>query len=378
MARILYIDETFSVSLLDGSDYLIACSLFFVSNTVASFTDLSRTVAENWKSIDKETKDYCHLLARIIKERHTVLSEAERRQYHLSMMESVGVGQKKTMKQQSAEINHKTNSDLTKSGGILFIPAMDVATAESAKEKKRREAKEKKRRELQSMIQMRKRKSIRGHQQKQYSVAHEQGVTCSHDDTMNCATRMYGQYHNMFTDSSTAIMSGYGNLAFSNADMPCPIPTSICTQQGTQETQMPVMCSHDNSRTDLMRINQQYQDYQMLCTKMAGGYSSLDFSNVMMPCPIQSVCSLQGIQEAQMPIMKRSHSDIELRFPIITNVSQRALISNMMNPVHYSSGRPFETSKQECFSAMNETHELDVSDSDIIGMWMSSEAKEGD
>lgn len=41
--------------------------------SVPSFVDLSRMVGEKWKAIDKETKDYCELVCRIIKDRHSRL-----------------------------------------------------------------------------------------------------------------------------------------------------------------------------------------------------------------------------------------------------------------------------------------------------------------
>ena len=41
--------------------------------SVTSFSDLSQMMNESWKTIDKETKDYCELVSRIIKDRHTEL-----------------------------------------------------------------------------------------------------------------------------------------------------------------------------------------------------------------------------------------------------------------------------------------------------------------
>jgi hypothetical protein len=41
--------------------------------TVKPFVELARTVAANWKSADNETKDYCTTVERILKERHAVL-----------------------------------------------------------------------------------------------------------------------------------------------------------------------------------------------------------------------------------------------------------------------------------------------------------------
>ena len=88
---------------------------------------------------------------------------------------------------------------------------------------------------------------------------------------------MYQQqypHNRVATDSSATMMWCYGNLEFSNAEMPRPIPTSVCIQQGNQGT--------------------------------------------------------------QMPMMKGSYGDNELEFPVISNVSQRAMLSNMMSAIHTS------------------------------------------
>eukprot|EP00578_Thalassiosira_sp_NH16_P003852 CAMPEP_0181129878 /NCGR_PEP_ID=MMETSP1071-20121207/29560_1 /TAXON_ID=35127 /ORGANISM="Thalassiosira sp., Strain NH16" /LENGTH=573 /DNA_ID=CAMNT_0023215901 /DNA_START=98 /DNA_END=1819 /DNA_ORIENTATION=- len=43
---------------------------------LASFADMARTVASNWKVVDSETEKYCHTVARIIKDRYTTLLKA--------------------------------------------------------------------------------------------------------------------------------------------------------------------------------------------------------------------------------------------------------------------------------------------------------------
>ena len=75
-------------------------------------------------------------------------------------------------------------------------------------------------------------------------VAHEQGTDSYYDNSSTCVLRMYHQqypHNRMATDSSATIMWGYGNLNLSNSEMPRPIPTSACTQQGIQGSQMSMM-----------------------------------------------------------------------------------------------------------------------------------------
>jgi hypothetical protein len=255
-------------------------------------------------------------------------------------MESVSSGQKKEMKQRRADdSNQKKNSELTKSGVITCLPTIDFVSSEQANCKTKRE-------ELQSRIPRRAR----------HASKNQRAGRC-------------------------LSMSMCG-------------PASIDPVANGQ-----MICRHD-SRTDLVRINRQYQDYQMFadsCTTMTWGNGNLHFSHAEMSRPIQSARQ-KGIQETQMPIMKRSHGDIELEFPIITNVRRRAMISNMMSPIH-TSKRPFlhpeefrssgehrrwsapeclETSKQERFPAMYEAQEVDISDSDVVSMWLSSKVEEDD
>lgn len=44
---------------------------------LTSFADLAQTVANNWKTVDDVTKEYCQTVARIIRERHAVLSRTK-------------------------------------------------------------------------------------------------------------------------------------------------------------------------------------------------------------------------------------------------------------------------------------------------------------
>lgn len=226
---------------------------------MASFTDLARTVGANWKTADKETKDYCLAVARIIKERHAELSEAEG-VVCLSTIDSISPGPKKETKQRSAESNRMNDYESTESGVICCLPT-------------NQQANDARLRELQSMIPKRASFAFRHQRTNEYpgmcvptsigAVAHEQGMTDSHDNNNTSVMQMYQQqylHNRVTTDSSAKMMWGYGN--------------------------------------------------QM---------------------PRQHV-----IQEMQISIVKGSYDDNSLEFPVISNVSQRAMLSNMMNATHTS------------------------------------------
>ena len=66
----------FSFCFLHPYSYLSLMSLIMIrANSLSgpSFLFLSQMVREKWKAIDKETKDYCELVCRIIKDRHSQL-----------------------------------------------------------------------------------------------------------------------------------------------------------------------------------------------------------------------------------------------------------------------------------------------------------------
>jgi hypothetical protein len=299
---------------------------------VASFTDLARAVAANWKTVDEETKDYCLTIARILKERHAELSEAEATGC-LSKINSISPGLKVDSKQRSANSNQMSYSELSESVVPCCLPTMDFVSAEPANEMKRRE--------LQRRIPRRASKGVRDQKKNQYPVAHEQGTMNGHDNTMTCATRMYEQY-----------------LA--------------CAMRMCQPNQLDHMFT--DSSTTMMWDN-----------------CNLDFSIDQMPHPNLSGFTQLGIQGTQMSTLEGSYGGNEPEFPIITNVSQRAMISNMMSAIHtskqpifhhegkhrrWSAPECLETPKQEEFHAMYEAQELDIPDSDVVGMWHSSTIRE--
>jgi hypothetical protein len=285
-------------------------------------------VAANWRSIDKETKDYCYTVARILKERHSELSQAEG-VGNVSTMDSVSARLKEMEQGCTTDSNQKNNSESTKSGPVWRLSTMDFVSSEQANEKKRKE--------LLTRIPGRLSDAYENQQTNQYfamcepasidPVAHVQGMMIISD---KCSR----QQNQVFTDSSTAMVWG----------------------------------NEDN-----------------------------DSSNAEMLCPIQSWCIHQGIEGAHVRKKNGGYGD-ELECPIITHGSQTVFVSNTMSTIHsskqlisphaklcsfgehkrWSMPECLQTSKQEHFQEMYEAQELDIPDSDIIGMWLSNKVQDED
>jgi hypothetical protein len=168
----------------------------------------------------------------------------------------------------------------------------------------------------------------------------------------------------------------------------------LADEQGTMD-------SHDNIRTRTLTMHQQSQ-HNLVPTvsgaTMMWGNENLDFSTAEMHGQNLSGRIQQGIQETQVAMMKGSYgADNELEFSVTTHVSQRAMISNTIlnrsseKPIsHCNEDRSFgeqrwclapeclQTFKQEQCNTMYEAQELDIIDSDVLGMWLSSKVQEED
>jgi hypothetical protein len=102
---------------------LIASLSFALSMSMTSFTELAWTVATNWKSADKETKDYCLAVARILKERHTEMTKVGGMGC-LSTIKAISPGPKEEVKPINAD-NETKDSELTKFGALCCLLTMD-------------------------------------------------------------------------------------------------------------------------------------------------------------------------------------------------------------------------------------------------------------
>jgi hypothetical protein len=97
--------------------------------TVTSFAELARRVSANWKSADKETKDYCVEVARIIKARHAELTKVGVTGC-LSTTDSVGPRPTEEAKPRNADNENKDTE--------LCLPTMDSVSPGPKNDTKRR------------------------------------------------------------------------------------------------------------------------------------------------------------------------------------------------------------------------------------------------
>ena len=172
------------------------------------------------------------------------------------------------------------------------------------------------------------------------------------------------------------------------------LPTSIdpvAQEQG-------IVNSHDNISTCLMRMyHQQFlQNPESSSTAIFGDGNINTSDDAKMPRPIQSGFTQQGTQGTHMSMMNRRYCDYENEFLVVRNVSQRAMMSNMLltatlhapqQPIaHHEGMRSFEEQRQssapevlqtsEQAKSMYQVRELEVHDSDVVDMWLACDIEE--
>ena len=284
-------------------------------------------------------------------------------------------------------------------------------------------ANEMKRRELHSMIPRRKRKKVGDTKKDQYPVAHDhdQGTMNSHDNYMSWATRTSQQYYpacamklyqsqldHMFSASSTPMMGGNRILDISTDQMHHPNLMMEGSYGGnepvfpmlTNASRRATISNQDSFTSRATRMFEQYpacgmkmyqsqlgNTFSASSAQMMGDNCILDVSIDQMHHLNPSGYTDLGIKGEQVPMTEGRYGDNEPEFPTINNASQRAMISNMMIENHLSKqptdnheethrrwSAPVceEASTQVQFRATYEAHELDISDSDVVGMWHSS------
>ena len=187
--------------------------------TVTSFSELARSVAANWKSAAKETKDYCEEVARIIKGRHTELNKVEMTGC-LSTTDSVGPRPTEEAKPRNADNENKDTE--------LCLPTMDSVSPGPKNDTKRRR------------VQLPRRVTPFGDQPSQqylrmhapagiFPVAHDQDTMNSRDISRTWLMDMYHQYHHSqasTTPNTTAIWVNE-SLNHTNINMLQPMPSDV-------------------------------------------------------------------------------------------------------------------------------------------------------
>ena len=272
-------------------------------------------VAANWKSADKETKDYCVEVARILKERHTELTKVGSIGC-LSTINSISPGPREEAKPRNADRNTKY-TDLTEFGEIFCLPEeMDSVSPGSKSDTKRRNA--------QLPITATHAFGVQPSQQYHgmhasmgiFPAAHGQDTMDIRDGSRTWLMEMTYQYH---LDQAASIPNAttiWGNDSLNRTaiNMPQPMPSGVI-EETIRTASMPIMTTPGNA---MGQTGIDHQDIQHQFHAIMNANRRASISN-MMPLP-DSAMSQTGTD----------HQDVQHQFHAIMNARLRASISNMM------------------------------------------------
>jgi len=310
--------------------------------TVTSFAELTWMVAANWKSADKETKDYCVEVARILKARHAELTKVGGIGC-LSAIDSISPGPREEAKPRNAD-SETQEKYLTNFGAKFCLPTMDSVSPGLKNDTKRRKA------------------------QLPITATHAFGDQPSH---------LFNGLH----DSTGIFPTAHGK-------------NNINIRDGSRTWLM-----------DLIDQYHRDQAASIPNTTPMWGNDSLNHTTINMPQPMPSGVIQETIRTASMPIMTGNavsqtgtdHQGLRHEFRAIMNASKRASISNMMtsqrrapmphgirgfkqqpNPNfrRHSAPECQNPSELDSSRAIYDVQELDVADSNIRDMWRSSKVQE--
>jgi len=341
------------------------------SHGMTSFAELARTVAVNWKSADKETKDYCATVVRILKNRHTELTKIGG-MCRLSTIDSVSSGSKKKIQRRITD-NKTNDSALTKLGVMLCLPTMDsVSPTHAFGDQPRQQY-------LGTRI---------------FPVAHEQGSVNSCDNGRTCVEDVYHQYQLNRTETipNTTTILGDDSFHRSNVKMSQQMPSCL-TRQGIKWVSMPNVAGGggDNELefpiiTDVSR--------RATISNMIGGFSSFGKQPTLqgMAPRHEEICSFgahpRPSNSCSLAAERPKSSDQE-QLNAMYKGEIRSFGLQEMYPMcqeirpfgeHRRSSAPkhLKTSKQEQHKAIYKIQEVDITDSDVFGMWLPSKVQEAD
>jgi hypothetical protein len=403
--ELFYTGDVFALSL--WSALLTECLSFSSSMTVTSFAELARRVSANWKSADKETKDYCVEVARIIKARHAELTKVGVTGC-LSTTDSVGPRPTEEAKPRNADNENKDTE--------LCLPTMDSVSPGPKNDTKRRGVQLPRHafgdQPSQQYLRMHAPVGI-------FPVAHGQDTMNSRDISRTWLMDMlYHQYHHSqaSTTPNATTMWGNDSLNRTNINMLQPIPLDVF-----QNIQLMTGSAGVQIGTDHQDVTQEFRAIM--------NASRRETISSMMTLPGSALGSA-GVQ------IGTDHQDVPQEFRAIMNASRRATISSMVtlpssalmpegircfgeqpspnsrwysapdcqsfeethtelttpvtegirclgeqpspNNMWYSAPEYQSSSELDRSRATYEIQELDVTDSNILGMWRSSKVQETD
>ncbi|KAL3822581.1 hypothetical protein ACHAXA_011500 [Cyclostephanos tholiformis] len=313
-----------------------------------SFAELARTVAANWKSADNETKDYCTTVARILKERHSVL---------------IKVGLLYKIDPSSQAPKEEITPFLKKSKGIFCLPTMDLVSPGSQNQRMRRQVKKAKRSTLDFGDQPTK-QCIAMHLPEGVStIAHEQDTVNSHDIGRTCVMDMYQQYN--LNRSTTVQDTTNMSYFYCSATVPCILEGR--QNQSAGVTGINFLSGIDSaSQGPKEKITRRRSDNEFC--QMMNPARSLSQNEIMMN--VNSGAMISNKIEGKILF-----GDQPIKQGMTPGHEESRFFKEHRN---YSAPEYLNTSDQKLPMGMYDIQELDIADSDVVSMWLSSKAqKEG-
>jgi hypothetical protein len=373
--------------------------------TVTSFSELARSVAANWKSAAKETKDYCVEVARIIKGRHTELSKVGVTGC-LSTTDSVGPGPTEEAKPRNADNETKDTE--------LCLPTMDSVSPGPKNDTKRRRVQLPRRvthafgdQPSQQYLSMHAPVGI-------FPVAHDQDTMNSRDISRTWLMDMYHQNHHSqaSTTSNATTIWGNDSLNPTNINMLQPMPLDVF-----QNIQLMTGSAGVQIGTDHQDVPQEFSAIMNASRRAAISAMMTLPGSALMPEGIRcfgeqptsnnrwySAPEYQSFKETLTDLITPMTEGIRCigEQPTSNNRWYSApecqsfketlteLITPMTEGIRCLGEQPSPDNRRysapECQSppeldrsrATYEIQELDVADSNILGMWRSSKVQETD
>ena len=328
--------------------------------TVTSFSELARSVAANWKSAAKETKDYCVEVARIIKERHTELNKVGVTGC-LSATDSVGPGPMEEAKRRNADNETKDTE--------LCLPTIDSVSSGPKNDTKRRRVQLPRRvthafgdQPSQQYLSMHAPVGI-------FPVAHDQDTMNSRDFSRTWLMDLYHQCHHSHASTTPNATTIWGN------DMLQPMPLDVF-----QNIQLMTGSAGVQIGTDHQDAPQEFRAIMNASRRAAISSMMTLPGSVLMPEGIrcigeQTTSNNRWYSAPECQSFKETHT--ELTTPMTEGI--RCLGEQPSpNNRRYSAPECQSSSELDRSYAMYKIQELDVADSNILGMWRSSKVQETD
>jgi len=364
--------------------------------TVTSFAELSQTVAVNWKSADKETKDYCVEVSCILKERHTELTKVGGIGC-LSAIDSISQGLREEATPRNAD-SEASDTGLAKFGAIFCLPEeLDSVSTGPKNDMERRN------------VILNATYSTRGDDSLNHTtinmpqpvpsgVIQETNLTASMPIMTGNTVSQTGTDQQDVQHQFHTIMNASRRASFSNM---MTLPGSAMSQTGTyhRDVQHQFHAIMNASRRTSISNMMTLPGSAMSQTGTYHRDVQQQFHAILNANRKASIPNMMTSPGSAMSQTGTYHQDVQLQFHAIMNANKKTSISNMMtlpgrapmphgirgfgqqpspinrrySPPEYQNPSEFDRSR-----AIYDIQEVDVADSNILDMWGSIKVRELD